>query len=88
MSDITNCAIGDLVTANSAIGGIPLLGLTHRFRSLLAQLPTHFDSPSLLLLLAPPATMTFIQDLLKPGGGIALIPFIRGTIATLLVLVM
>jgi len=31
--------------------------------------------------------MTFIQDLLKPGGGIALIPFIRGTIATLLVLV-
>jgi hypothetical protein len=32
--------------------------------------------------------MTFIQDLLKPGGGIALIPFIRGTIATLLVLVM
>lgn len=35
-----------------------------------------------------PAIMTFIQDLLKPGGGIALIPFIRGTIATLLVLVM
>lgn len=35
-----------------------------------------------------PATMTFMQDLLKPGGGIALIPFIRGTIATLLVLVM
>jgi len=29
MSNITNCAIGDLVIANCAIGGIPLLGLTH-----------------------------------------------------------
>ena len=32
--------------------------------------------------------MSFIQDLLKPGGGIALIPFIRGTIVLLLLMVM
>eukprot|EP00986_Skeletonema_menzelii_P010356 scaffold5046_cov76-Skeletonema_menzelii.AAC.1 len=31
MFDITNCAIGNLVTANSAIGAIPLLGLTDPF---------------------------------------------------------
>ena len=49
----------------------------------------YFSYSSLLRSIFPtPATMTFIQDLLKPGGGVALIPFIRGTIATLLVLVM
>ena len=32
--------------------------------------------------------MSFIQDLLKPGGGIALIPFIRATIVLLLLMVM
>jgi len=32
--------------------------------------------------------MSFIQDLLKPGGGIALIPFIRATIVLLLIMVM
>lgn len=31
--------------------------------------------------------MSFIQDLLKPGGGIALIPFIRATIVLLLLMV-
>mmetsp|Transcript_7917 Transcript_7917/g.17179 ORF Transcript_7917/g.17179 Transcript_7917/m.17179 type:complete len:91 (-) Transcript_7917:328-600(-) len=31
--------------------------------------------------------MSFVQDLLKPGGGIALIPFIRGTIWMLLLMV-
>lgn len=31
--------------------------------------------------------MSFIQDLLKPGGGIALIPFIRMTILMLLLMV-
>mmetsp|Transcript_6470 Transcript_6470/g.9705 ORF Transcript_6470/g.9705 Transcript_6470/m.9705 type:complete len:91 (-) Transcript_6470:251-523(-) len=31
--------------------------------------------------------MSLIQDLLKPGGGIALIPFIRMTILLLLVMV-
>eukprot|EP01082_Thalassiosira_pseudonana_P002287 g2050.t1 g2050 contig11:612374-613105(-) len=30
---------------------------------------------------------SFISELLKPGGGIALIPFIRMTIATLLLMV-
>ncbi|KAL3782249.1 hypothetical protein HJC23_000312 [Cyclotella cryptica] len=30
---------------------------------------------------------SFISELLKPGGGIALIPFIRMTIATLLIMV-
>lgn len=32
--------------------------------------------------------MSFIQDLLKPGGGIALIPFIKMTILALLLMVM
>ncbi|KAL3763271.1 hypothetical protein ACHAWU_008974 [Discostella pseudostelligera] len=31
--------------------------------------------------------MSFVQDLLKPGGGIALIPFIRATIVVLLLMV-
>mmetsp|Transcript_29012 Transcript_29012/g.61576 ORF Transcript_29012/g.61576 Transcript_29012/m.61576 type:complete len:93 (-) Transcript_29012:248-526(-) len=31
--------------------------------------------------------MSVIQDMLKPGGGIALIPFIRMTILTLLLMV-
>lgn len=31
--------------------------------------------------------MSFVSDLLKPGGGIALIPFIRGTILLLLMMV-
>eukprot|EP00571_Detonula_confervacea_P000403 CAMPEP_0172314672 /NCGR_PEP_ID=MMETSP1058-20130122/23096_1 /TAXON_ID=83371 /ORGANISM="Detonula confervacea, Strain CCMP 353" /LENGTH=97 /DNA_ID=CAMNT_0013028601 /DNA_START=77 /DNA_END=370 /DNA_ORIENTATION=- len=31
--------------------------------------------------------MSFIQDLLKPGGGVALIPFIRMTIMLLLLMV-
>lgn len=32
--------------------------------------------------------MSVIQELLKPGGGIALIPFIRSTIMLLMVIVM
>lgn len=56
-------------------------------------LPSAFPTQNLciavrLLSIHTSSKMTFIQDLLKPGGGIALIPFIRGTIATLLVLVM
>ena len=33
-------------------------------------------------------SMSIIQELLKPGGGIALIPFIRATIMLLMVIVM
>eukprot|EP00970_Alexandrium_tamarense_P006204 scaffold1052_cov198-Alexandrium_tamarense.AAC.22 len=53
--------------------------------------------PHLFLTFRPPpqpvhnhstTTMSsFISELLKPGGGIALIPFIRMTIATLLLMV-
>ena len=42
MSDITNCAIGDLVSANCAIGGIPLLGLTDGFCFLPGAFPAIF----------------------------------------------
>ena len=32
--------------------------------------------------------MSFVQELLKPGGGIALIPYIRATIIVLMLMVM
>ena len=56
-----------------------------RPRSYYCTLPPHLTASYIP---PTPYTMSFVQDLLKPGGGIALIPFIRATIVVLLLMVM